>query len=100
MTEEPRIWNGEKIPSSINDVGDGMGRGREAHEGRDYGWFSLLYGRNQQNIVKQLSSDLKLHFKNLKKNHVGKTGEPHAKETGPLTNTIHKIHSKWTKTWT
>ena len=24
-----------------------------------YGWFMLLYGRNQHNIVKQLSSNLK-----------------------------------------
>ena len=37
MTEEPRMYNGEKIASSINDVGDGMGGGREAHERGDYG---------------------------------------------------------------
>ena len=24
-----------------------------------YGWFILIYGRNQRNIVKKLSSDLK-----------------------------------------
>ena len=38
-----------------------MGWGLEAHEGGDiciynYGWFVLLYGRNEHNIVKQSSS--------------------------------------------
>ena len=37
---------------------DGVGDGREVQEGKDmytYDWFMLMYGRNQQNIVKQLS---------------------------------------------
>ena len=39
---------------------DGMGGGKEVHEVGDmytYGWFVYMYGRNQQNTVKQLSSN-------------------------------------------
>ena len=39
------------------------GGGREVQEEEDimytYGWFVLIYGRNQHNIVKQLSSNEK-----------------------------------------
>ena len=45
--QQPRRWKG---------IGDGM----QVQEGGKhmyiYGWFLLLYGRNQHNIVKQLSS--------------------------------------------
>ena len=43
-------------PTGWEGIGDGM----EVQEGEKhmyiYGWFLLLYGRNQHNIVKQLSS--------------------------------------------
>ena len=38
----------------------GMGRGEIKKEGiyiYSYNWFALLYGRNQHNMVKQLSSN-------------------------------------------
>ena len=50
----------------------GGGGGREIQEGGDlytYGWFMLIYGRNQHNIVKQLSSNQKL-FKKARKEKV------------------------------
>ena len=37
----------------------GVGGGRKVQEGWDvytYGWFMSMYGRNQQNTVKQLSN--------------------------------------------
>ena len=41
------------------EVWEGMGSGREFQEGEfhmhTYGWFTVMYGRNQHNIVKQLS---------------------------------------------
>ena len=38
---------------------DGVEAGREVQEGNmyTYGWLMLMYGRNQHNIVKQLSSN-------------------------------------------
>ena len=46
----------------------GVGEEEEAQEGGDiyvynYGSFVLLYGRNQHNIVKQFSSNLKINKK-------------------------------------
>ena len=43
--------------------GGSRGKGRM----HAYGWFMLLYGRNQYNIVKQLSSSLKKNQIELKK---------------------------------
>ena len=34
-----------------------VGDGKEVQEGGDYDWFTLMYGRKQHNIVKQLSSN-------------------------------------------
>ena len=47
-----------------------MGEGREAQEGASnhYGWFALLYGRNQHNTVKQLFSSWKTKFLKSTKN--------------------------------
>ena len=35
------------------DVVWGVKEGQEGGDIYNYGWFSLLYGKNQQNIVKQ-----------------------------------------------
>ena len=54
------VWRRELIPGLSNSLEgwEGLGGGREVQEGGDmytYGWFMLMYGRNQHNIVKQLS---------------------------------------------
>ena len=41
---------------------DGVGDGREVQEGGDmstFGWFVLMYDRNQHNIIKELYSNKK-----------------------------------------
>ena len=48
------------LPRGVGWVGDG----KEVQEGgaihvHTYGWFMLMYGKNQNNILKQLSSNLK-----------------------------------------
>ena len=55
------VWLRELKPALCDDLEGGMGRevGRDVQEGRGheyaYGWFMLVFGRNQPNTVKQLS---------------------------------------------
>ena len=55
------IWLRELKPGLCNNLEgwDGEDDGREVQEGGDigytYGWFMLIFGRKQQNSVKQLS---------------------------------------------
>ena len=56
------ITQGAKCGTLCQPRGVGWGGGLrgEVQEGEDmypYGWFMLLYGRTQNNIVKQLSSN-------------------------------------------
>ena len=55
------VWHRELIPLLCDNLKgwNGVGDGREVQE-RDtstYGWFMLMYRRNQHNFVKQLSSN-------------------------------------------
>ena len=54
------VWLRELKPGLCDnlEMWDGVGGGKEVQDGGDTyicGWFMLIYGRNQHNIVKQLS---------------------------------------------
>ena len=52
-------WATEQNWTEMNAIGEGMREGYMFN----YDWFTLLYHRNQDNIIKQLYSNLKINFK-------------------------------------
>ena len=54
MTQEAQIWG------SVTPYTGGIGEGGSRERGHVYLWLNhLMYGRNQHNIVTQLSSNYK-----------------------------------------
>ena len=58
------LWQPREVGWGGKWKGDSRGRGKMYI----YGWFMSMYGRNQHNIVKQLSSNVKIN-----KNYIGLT---------------------------